>query len=123
MNYNPQSAQEYRQQAVAGAGPLHLVIMAYDVAITACEQRDFSRATRAIGLLRDSLEFEKNPLAPRLFGLYQWCLECVRGENYSPALKTLRSLREAWATLGCRMAADSALPARPRSLPLSSAAG
>jgi flagellin-specific chaperone FliS len=97
--YNPYGSQEYRQQDVMGASPVRLVVMAYDVAITACEQKDFTRATRAVSLLRDALNFDYKDAALGLFRLYQWCLECIRHDDYASALVTLRELREAWATV------------------------
>jgi flagellin-specific chaperone FliS len=95
--YNPYGSQEYRQQDVMYASPVHLVVMAYDVAINACEQKDFERAIRAVSVLRDALNFDYAEVAVGLFRVYQWCLDCIRREDYPMAMKTLRELREAWA--------------------------
>ena len=89
---------EYRSQDVMGASPLRLVVMAYDLAIRACEQEDFSRAIRAISVLRDALDFDYADVAVGLFRLYQWCLDCIRAQNYSEAIRTLKELRDAWAS-------------------------
>jgi flagellin-specific chaperone FliS len=89
--------QEYRQQDVMGASPIRLVVMAYDMAIKACEQQDFTRSTRAISALRDALNFEYPDVSVGLFRLYQWCLDCIRQGDYSSAMTTLRDLRGAWA--------------------------
>ncbi len=97
--YNAYRMQEYRQQELLGASPLHLVVMAYDVAIQACEQQNFSRAVQAVTALRDALDFDYADVALGLFRLYQWTLDCIRSGDYAEALKTLRSLREAWATV------------------------
>lgn len=97
--YTAYRAQEYRQQEVMGASPLHLVVMTYDVAIRACEQQNLARAAQAVSLLRDSLNFDYPEAATGLFRLYQWCLDCIRAGDYAEALKTLRSLREAWVTV------------------------
>ncbi len=96
---NGYGTQQYRQQDVMGASPIHLVVMAYDVAIAACEKQDFSRATKAITILRDALNFDYAEVAVGLFRLYQWCLDCIRQGDYGAALQTLRELREAWATV------------------------
>jgi flagellin-specific chaperone FliS len=96
--------QEYRNQDVMGATPVHLVVMAYDLAITACEKQDFVRATQAISVLRDALNFDYAESAVGLFRLYQWCLDCIRQGDYSGAAHTLRELREAWATVEKRLA-------------------
>jgi flagellin-specific chaperone FliS len=97
------SRQNYREQEVMGASPLHLVVMAYDVAIQACEQKNLPRATQAISLLRDSLNFDYGDAAMGLFRLYQWTLDCVRSDNYPEALKTLRELRSAWGAVEKRL--------------------
>ena len=88
---------QYRQQDVMGASPVRLVIMAYDVAIRACEQKDFTQATRAISVLRDALNFDFPEVSVGLFRLYQWCLDCIYQRDYDPAINTLRELRDAWA--------------------------
>lgn len=90
---------EYRTQEVMGASPVHLVVMAYDLAIVACEKKDFMRATKAIGVLKDALNFDYANVAVGLFRLYQWCLDCIRQGDYDSAITTLRELREAWVTV------------------------
>ncbi|NMC11368.1 MAG: flagellar protein FliS [Chloroflexi bacterium] len=90
---------EYRKQDVLGASPIHLVVMAYDIAITACEKGDFVRATKAVSVLKDALNFDYANVAVGLFRLYQWCLDCIRQGDYNSALQTLRELREAWETV------------------------
>ncbi len=98
---------EYRQQEVMGASPIRLVVMAYDLAIQACEQHDFSRAIRAISVLRDALNFDAGETAVGLFRCYQWCLDSIRREDYAAAEQTLRELREAWVTVEKRMSPAS----------------
>jgi flagellin-specific chaperone FliS len=95
--------QMYREQEVMGASPVHLVVMAYDVAIQACEQKNLSRATQAVSLLRDSLNFDYGEASTGFFSLYQWCLDCIRANRYPEALKVLRDLREAWAVVERRL--------------------
>jgi flagellin-specific chaperone FliS len=90
---------EYRTQDVMGASPIHLVVMAYDLAITACEKGDFARATKAVSVLKDALNFDYAQVAVCLFRLYQWCLDCIRQGDYDSASQTLRDLREAWLTV------------------------
>ncbi len=104
MTQNSYRTQEYRTQEVMGASPIRLVVMAYDVAIQACEAQDFGRATRAISLLRDALNFDYAEAAAGLFSLYQWCLDCIRQGDYASALQVLRELRGAWATVEKRFA-------------------
>ncbi len=103
MIHKAYGTQEYRNQDVMGASPIHLVVMAYDVAINACEQQDFSKAIKAISLLRDALNFDYPEAAVGLFRLYNWCLDCIREGEYPQALHTLRELREAWYTVEKRL--------------------
>jgi flagellin-specific chaperone FliS len=89
---------------VLSASPIRLVVMAYDVAINACETQDFQRATKSVSLLRDALNFDYADAAVGLFGLYQWCLDCIRQGEWHAALQTLRELRSAWVTVEKRYA-------------------
>jgi flagellin-specific chaperone FliS len=100
---NGYMALEYRQQDVMSASPIRLVVMAYDLAIVSCEKKDFTCATKAIGALRDALNFDTGEAAVGLFRLYQWCLDCIRQEDYASALQTLRELRQAWSTVEKRL--------------------
>jgi flagellin-specific chaperone FliS len=104
-------SSEYRFQEVMGASPIRLVIMSYDVAIQACQQRDFSRATRAISVLRDALNFDYDETAMTLFGLYQWCLDCIRKDDYQEAVNILTDLRDAWVTAEQQIASGENLEA------------
>lgn len=105
--YQAYRNQEYRQQDVMGASPLRLVIMAYDLAIRACEQKDFEKAVKTVSVLRDALDFEYTEVSVGLFRLYQWCLDCIRSGDYATATNTLRELREAWKTTEQRMTASA----------------
>lgn len=97
MYQNTYQHNEYRNQDVMGASPIRLVIMAYNLAIKGCEQKDFARATKAITVLRDALNFDYPEVSVGLFRLYQWCLDCIRQGDYQTAARTLGELRDAWA--------------------------
>jgi flagellin-specific chaperone FliS len=90
--------RKYKQQDVMSASPLRLVIMTYDVAIRACEQQDFAKATKTISALRDTLDLNYPDVSLGLFRLYQWCLDCIRKGDYVSAITTLTELRGAWVT-------------------------
>jgi hypothetical protein len=85
--------------------------MAYDVAIQACEQSNLARATQAVSLLREALNFDYPETAVGLFRLYQWTLECIRAGDYAAALDVLRPLREAWAAVERQSGAAAFAPA------------
>jgi flagellar protein FliS len=110
----PYQNQEYRQQDVMGASPIRLVVMAYDLAIRSCEQKDFSRASKAITVLRDALNFDYPEVSVGLFRLYQWCLDCLRQGDYDGALVTLRELRDAWSRTEKKMAPAMVQPVQSR---------
>lgn len=99
-------SQEYRKQEVMGASPLHLVIMAYDLAIRSCEVKNFEKATQAITVLRDALDFNYPEVSMGLFRIYQWCLDCIRKGDYASAAASLRELREAWKITEQRLTAQ-----------------
>jgi flagellin-specific chaperone FliS len=112
--------KKYRQQDVISASPLRLVIMTYDLAIRACEQQDFAKATKTISALRDTLDLDYPDVAMGLFRLYQWCLDCIRKNDYASAITTLSELRGAWAateqTITARQSTVKMSPAYSRSL-------
>jgi flagellin-specific chaperone FliS len=112
--------KKYQQQDVMNATPLRLVIMTYDLAIRACEAQDFAKATKTISALRDALDLDYPDVAVGLFRLYQWCLECIRKNDYASAITTLTELRSAWAateqTIAARQSIISPAPAYSMSL-------
>ncbi len=96
-------ANQYRKQDVESASPIRLVIMAYDLAIRACDQKDFVTATKAVSALRNELDFNYAEVAVGLLNLYQWVLDCMRSGDYETAKHTLMELREAWSTVEKRL--------------------
>ena len=111
---------QYRKQDVMSASPLRLVIMTYDLAIRACEQQDFAKAAKTISALRDALDLDYPEVSAGLFRLYQWCLDCIRKNDYASAITTLTELRGAWAetekTITTRQTSVSLTPAYSMSL-------
>ena len=112
--YSTGYRKNYQQQDVMNASPLRLVIMTYDMAILACEQKDFAKATRTISALRDTLDMNYPEVSAGLFRLYQWCLDCIRKGDYGSATSTLSELRGAWVTTEQALVArQSPVNARP----------
>jgi Flagellin-specific chaperone FliS len=106
--------KKYQQQDIMAASPLRLVIMTYDLAIRACEQQDFAKAAKTISALRDALDLDYPEVSVGLFHLYQWCLDCIRKNDYASAVTTLTELRGAWAATEQTIAAkQSALKTSP----------
>jgi flagellin-specific chaperone FliS len=96
-------ASEYKRQDVMSANPVHLVVLAYDLAIRSCDTLDFETAIKAITALRDALDFDYPEAAGGLLALYNWCLDCVRAKDYDNARKVLVELRDAWTTVEKRL--------------------
>jgi len=92
-------ATQYRQQDVVGASPIRLVVMAYDLAIRSCDRKDFQTAAKAVGALRDALDYDYPDASMGLLRLYQWILARLRQGDFDTAKSTLSELREAWSTV------------------------
>lgn len=113
MFQQPYRSQEYRQNDVLGASPLRLVVMAYDLAIQSCHRKDFEKATRAISVLRDALNFDYQDAATGLFRVYQWCLDCIRQGDYDSAISALSELRDAWVQTEKKIAPVKTVSVQP----------
>ncbi len=87
---------EYRRHQVEGASPLQRIIIVYDVALRACAQRDLARATAALRVLEDGLDFSAGQVAGRLLSLYQYSADLMRHGDFDGAAALLRELRDAW---------------------------
>lgn len=112
--YQSAYRNQYQQQDVMSASPLRLVIMTYDLAIRACEQQDFGKAVKTISALRDALDMDYPEAAMGLFRLYQWCLDCIRQNDYASAIATLTELRGAWAATEVKIATrEHVVPSMP----------
>jgi flagellin-specific chaperone FliS len=96
-------SQVYRRQEVLSASPLHLVIMAYDLAIRSCDQNDMATALKAVSALRDALDYDYAEIAMNLLSIYNWCLDCIRKQEFKQAKQTLIELREAWVMIENQM--------------------
>lgn len=105
---NAYGTKAYRNQDVMGASPMRLVVMTFDLAIQACEGKEYVRASKVVSLLRDSLNFDYGDSAMGFFRLYQWCLDCIRKEDFESTLKVLHELRDTWATAESQMASAPA---------------
>jgi len=99
----------YRNQDIMGASPIRLIIMAYDVAIQACDTENFKQAIDAVTLLRDSLNLDIHETSDGFLRLYQWCLECIRERDYESARSVLAELRDAWISVEAR--GETSMPA------------
>jgi flagellin-specific chaperone FliS len=96
-------ANQYKKIDVENASPVRLVVMAYDLAIKGCDQKDFETAAKAVMALQSALDFDYADVAGGLLALYQWVQECLRAKDFEAAKHTLVELRDAWATVEKRL--------------------
>ena len=98
---NLQSAVEtYRTNQINGASPLDLLIMTYDAALASCGQQDLVRFTRALGVLRDALDYSYDAeVALGFFKLYQYCGDLARKGEFDEAADLIRELHDTWVQL------------------------
>lgn len=97
-NHQRQAMQLYRRQQVLTGSPLQRLLIVYDVALQACAHHDLERYSRALGVLRDSLDLSQGQVAASLLSLYLYCDELAREGRWDEAAHILRELRDAWET-------------------------
>lgn len=86
----------YLNQKILTASPEQLIVYIYDAAITACRRSDVVKATKAIQLLIDSLNFENRELATQFFRTYSNILDIVGRKKFGVAENMIVELRQAW---------------------------
>lgn len=97
------AAQSYLTNQVNGASPLDLLIMTYDATLAACGQQDLARTTRALGVLRDALDYSYDPeIALGFFRLYQYCGDLARKGEFEEVAHLIRELRDTWVEVRAR---------------------
>ena len=116
-------AKEYRYQEVMGASSMRLIIITCDAAIAACHRRDLVAGTRALAVLRNSLNFQYAEIANGLLALYLWCADLLREEKWEEAVTILAELRGAWAQAEQQVAAanNATTVASPKTFKLETA--
>lgn len=91
------AVQTYQMQQIFSAGPLDLLIMAYDAALVGCNRRDLEYTTRALNELRNALDFNYDAdIALGFHRLYTYCNDLARKGEFDQAAAILRELRDAW---------------------------
>ncbi|MEZ4639860.1 MAG: flagellar export chaperone FliS [Caldilineaceae bacterium] len=98
--YYPQQQRanhQYVETQVMSADPIQLVIMTYDVAISASRSKDMSKALQAVGELQVALNHEEGgQIAADLLSLYLYISDLLRKQNFEEAAKLLTELRQTW---------------------------
>ena len=118
MNSFQNATLTYRMNQINGASPLDLLIMAYDAALASAGQQDLDRFTRAIGVLRDALDYSYDAeVALGFFRLYQYCADLARKGEYDEAAGLIRELRDAWVQVRSQHQLAAAPVATPPAAP------
>ena len=106
--YRQPQVGAYKTQQILTASPLDLVILTYDAAIAGCGAKDMPRVLGACSSLRSALDFKAAPeLAPRLLAIYEYCEECVRGQDFESPGWILQDLRSTWVEVRRRLARNA----------------
>jgi hypothetical protein len=95
MPQNPGNAGCSSPRGVA-VSSIHLIAMAYDLAVLACERRDAESSVKTITLLRDVMRFAGQEDVSDLLELYDWCVGRIREGEYALAAQALTSIRDSW---------------------------
>jgi len=90
------AVQKYKNREVLSAPPHKLMIHIYDYIIQQCLKKDAPKASKAIALLIDSLDFEYKEISSGLFRLYEYAMRMVWEGKYDIVLHIFRELRETW---------------------------
>jgi flagellin-specific chaperone FliS len=85
----------YRKQSVLNATPVELVALLYDEAIACTWRKDRDKLLSIFSQLIRGLNFDYE-LAGDLFGLYSYCQQQVRRQQFEEVRSLLEPIREAW---------------------------
>lgn len=95
-----QYQDKYLEQKILSASPKQLIAYIYDAAIASCTKRDIERATAAIGILINSLNFDENEkvedMSSKFHVYYDHILYLVREKRFDEARDNLKEVRDAW---------------------------
>lgn len=112
--YSPQrqrASHQYLETQIMSADPLQLVILTYDVAITACRSQQQTKALQAISELQVALNHEEGgQIAADLLSLYLYCAELIRQQQFEETGHLLRELRQTWVELRRKIQEQAASP-------------
>lgn len=91
-----QRHKAYMNVEVGSRDPGELILLAYGVAIQACERRDMRRAGDAVYELMNGLDFSHGDVAGNLVVMYDWIYRQIKEGKFEEAKHFLLELRDAW---------------------------
>lgn len=86
----------YLHQKIMSASPEQLIVYIYDAAITACRRKDRIKATQAINLLINSLNFEHKEIAGIFYRTYSALLNLLGKGRYDEVEASINEIRSTW---------------------------
>ncbi len=86
----------YLVQKVMSASPEQLISYVYDAGIKACTVEDRSEALRAVQVLINALDFDKQEMSVTFYNVYRYINSTISRGNFVEAKKNLEDLKSTW---------------------------
>ena len=96
---NSNKINPYLANQILHSSPEQILIKIFDFAVVHSEKKDMIKTNNAIQELIGLLRFDDDSykeLAINLIGLYQYCQDQARKNNFDLVTKILTELRESW---------------------------
>lgn len=87
----------YMEQEVFSWSREKIILKSYDLFIVSCKRNDAVKMGRILTELINSLNFEYDEPAMRLYRLYEYCQRCINQGRASEAMNIIQNLRTTWA--------------------------
>ncbi|SVC07790.1 uncharacterized protein METZ01_LOCUS260644 [marine metagenome] len=99
-NHSKNAPDHYLEQKILSASPEQLIAYVYDAAIAGCIKRDIAKASSALGLLIQSLNFdeekEMQEMSTKFYKTYNYLLDLLRKKKFDEVLTYLKEIRATW---------------------------
>ncbi len=87
----------YLVQKVMSASPDQLISYVYDAGIKACAMENRSDGLRAVQVLINALDFDKQEISVTFYNVYRYINYSISQGNFVEAKKNLEDLKSTWA--------------------------
>lgn len=95
--YGGESPSSYLEQEVYSWSPEKIILKSYDLFIVSAKRNDSAKMNRILTELINSLNFDYDEPAIRLYRLYEYCQTCVNRGDASEAINIIQNLRTTWS--------------------------
>ena len=86
----------YLVQKVMSASPEQLISYVYDAGIKACALENRSDGLRAVQVLINALDFDKQEMSVAFYNVYRYINYTISQGNFAEAKKNLEDLKSTW---------------------------